>query len=50
VVTPDTRLHDAEVLAEIELYGELVIAASSHDGPMSTAEIDAVLGLTPVTR
>jgi hypothetical protein len=46
-MTPDARLHDAVALEEIELYGELVIAASAHDGPMSTAEIDAALGLVP---
>jgi len=46
-VTPDTRLHDAEALEEIELYGDLVIAASAHDGPMTAAEIDEILGLRP---
>lgn len=44
-MTPDARLHDAVALEEIELYGELVIAASHHDGPMTVAEIDAVLGV-----
>jgi hypothetical protein len=47
-VKPDLSLHDADQLEEIELYGELVIAASSHDGPLSTAELDAVLGVKPV--
>lgn len=47
-MTPDARLHDLEVLEEIELYGELVIAASAHDGPMTVAEIDAVLGVPPL--
>ena len=32
-------------LAEIELYGELVIAASASDEPLSSDEIDRVLGL-----
>jgi hypothetical protein len=41
--TPDLSLHDAVQLEEIELYGELVIAASQHDGPLSVAEVDAVL-------
>ena len=41
--TPDLSLHDAVQLEEIELYGELVIAASKHDGPLSVAEVDAVL-------
>ena len=41
-------LTDAAVLEEIELYGELVIAASSHDGPLTLSEVDVVLGVTPV--
>jgi hypothetical protein len=46
VVRPtDTRLQDPLVLDEIELYGELVIAASSSDQPMSQDEIDHVLGV-----
>jgi hypothetical protein len=46
VVRPtDTRLQDPLVLDEIELYGDLVIAASSSDRPMSRDEIDRVLGL-----
>jgi hypothetical protein len=44
----DTRLEDPLVLDEIELYGELVIAASSSDRPLSQAEIDRVLGIAPV--
>ena len=43
-------LHDAVQLEEIELYGELVIAASSHDGPLTVAEVDAVLGVVPAPR
>ena len=41
----DTRLEDPMVLDEIELYGELVIAASSSDEPLSQEQIDQVLGL-----
>ncbi len=41
----DSRLEDPLVLDEIELYGELVIAASASDEPLSQAEIDRVLGL-----
>jgi hypothetical protein len=44
-VTPDARLHDAVQLEEIELYGAVVIAASAHDGPLTMAEVDEVLGL-----
>lgn len=41
----DTRLQDPLVLDEIELYGDLVIAASSSEQPLSPDEIDRVLGL-----
>ena len=41
----DADLQDADLLAEIELYGELVIAASASDDPLSTARIDEVLGV-----
>jgi len=41
----DSRLEDPLVLDEIELYGELVIAASSSDEPLSQEQIDQVLGL-----
>jgi hypothetical protein len=45
VRSADTRLQDPLVLDEIELYGELVIAASASDRPLSQEEIDRVLGL-----
>ena len=41
----DARLQDPPVLDEIELYGDLVIAASASDQPLSRDEIDRVLGL-----
>jgi len=41
----DARLHDAAALEEIELYGDVVIAASTVDRPLTLAEIDAALGL-----
>ncbi|MDI2131727.1 hypothetical protein [Yinghuangia seranimata] len=41
----DVRVHDLVIFDEIELYGELIIAASQSEGPLSAAEIDAVLGL-----
>jgi hypothetical protein len=49
VRAPDTRLQDPLVLDEIELYGELVIAASSSERPLSQGEIDHVLGLDEAT-
>ncbi len=42
---PDARVHDLVALDEIELCTELIIAASSSDGPLSQEQIDAVLGL-----
>ncbi len=45
MVTPDARVHDAAALAEIELYGELVIAASASDGPLPPEAIDEILGV-----
>lgn len=41
----DVRVHDLVVFDEIELYGELIIAASQSEGPLTKAEIDAVLGI-----
>jgi hypothetical protein len=45
VASSDARLQDPQVLDEIELYGELVIAASASEEPLSRDEIDRVLGL-----
>jgi hypothetical protein len=42
----DARVQDPLVLDEIELYGDLVIAASSSEEPLSQQQIDLVLGLT----
>jgi hypothetical protein len=41
----DARVHDHVALDEIELYGELIIAAAASDGPLSQVQIDAVLGI-----
>ncbi len=41
----DARVQDPLVLDEIELYGDLVIAASSSDEPLSQTQIDIVLGI-----
>ena len=41
----DARVQDSLVLDEIELYGDLVIAASASEQPLSQDEIDLVLGL-----
>jgi hypothetical protein len=41
---PDS-LTDGELQSEIELVSELVVAASSSDGPLPQAEIDRLLGV-----
>ncbi|HSE69272.1 MAG TPA: hypothetical protein VLA97_00835 [Nocardioidaceae bacterium] len=38
-------LEDAELLAEVELTTNLIIAASESDKALSQDEIDAILGL-----
>ncbi len=36
---------DDELAGEIELYGDLVVAASSQESPLTPVEIDSALGL-----
>lgn len=42
----DLRVTDPQALDEIDLYGELVIAASSSEDPLSASTIDEILGVT----
>ena len=43
----DVVLHDAQMLEEIELLGELmVLATTAMHSSLSTAEIDAALGIS----
>jgi hypothetical protein len=42
------NLTDDELQSEIEMVGDLVVAATSSDGPMTQAEIDRLLGVHPV--
>lgn len=42
----DDRLRDDTALAEIELTGRLIIAASQHAGHLSQVEVDEILGVT----
>ncbi len=44
----DLRLHDRVALEEIELYAELLSAVAAADRQLTNAEIDAVLGVSPV--
>jgi hypothetical protein len=39
------ELTDDELQSEIELVGDLVVAATSSDGPMPQDEIDRLLGV-----
>jgi hypothetical protein len=41
----DLRLHDVVALEEIELYAEVLSAVAAADAPLTTEEIDEVLGL-----
>ena len=38
---------DNDLEAEIELVSELVVAATSSDGPMDQDEVDLLLGIPP---
>jgi hypothetical protein len=41
----DLRIHDDVALDEIELYAEVLGAVAASDGPLSSSELDAVLGV-----
>ena len=41
------NLTDDDLQSEIELVGDLVVAATSSDGPMPQDEIDRLLGVHP---
>ena len=41
----DIALHDAELLAEIELLAELMLACSASPGRLAGATLDTLLGL-----
>ena len=40
-------LEDAELLAEVELTTNLIIAASEADAPLPQEQVDRLLGLDP---
>ena len=42
----DIEVQDSEVLAEIELMTNLIIATSEADGPLPQQRIDEILGVT----
>ena len=43
----DVSLEDSDLLGEVELTTNLIIAASAADDHLSTAEIDSILGVAP---
>jgi len=43
----DVTLEDADLLGEVELTTNLIIAASESDDHLSDEEIDRILGVTP---
>ena len=43
----DISLEDSDLLTEVEMTTNLIIAASEADGPLSQDEIDRILGLAP---
>ena len=45
----DLRVHDRVAMDEIELYAEVLSAVATLDRPLTSAELDTVLGLPPVT-
>ena len=43
----DVTLEDSDLLGEVELTTNLIIAATESDEALSTAEIDRILGISP---
>jgi hypothetical protein len=46
----DVTLEDSDLLREVELTTNLIIAASEAEEPLSLAEIDRILGVVPHPR
>ena len=46
----DVQPHDQEVLDEIELISNLMIAASEASGPLPQSDIDTILGVPAQRR
>jgi hypothetical protein len=44
----DLRVHDSVALDEIELYAEVLSAVAASDGPLTSDELDEVLGVRSV--
>jgi hypothetical protein len=54
LVVPDDQfdfdLDDADLLEEVELVSDLMVAATEVDRPMTSEQIDKVLGIVPEPR
>ena len=46
----DVTLEDSDLLGEVELTTNLIIAASESDDHLSEAQIDQILGVVPAPR
>ncbi len=46
----DVTLEDGDLLGEVELTTNLIIAASEAEEPLSLEEIDRILGVVPHPR
>ena len=46
----DVSLEDGDLLGEVELTTNLIIAASESDAHLSPDEIDRILGIVPAPR
>jgi hypothetical protein len=44
----DVRLEDTELLDEVELTANLIVAANQSAEHMSTSDIDRILGVDPL--
>ena len=46
----DVRLEDDELLDEVELTANLIVAANQAESRMSVTEIDQILGVVPAAH
>ena len=46
----DVRLQDDELLDEVELTANLIVAANQSEAALSVSEIDEILGVLPQPR
>ncbi|MGI8993608.1 MAG: hypothetical protein ACR2FP_04820, partial [Nocardioidaceae bacterium] len=46
----DVDIHDVNVLNEIEMMTNLIIATSESDGPLTQDQIDSILGINNDTN